>query len=304
MNMRLPPGKKAALAISIDCDGCTVARAREVLGFWNGELGLPVATSMFLFSRNPSAPPQASYLDGDRDALRELYERGWIDTLHSLGDVVAPVPRDEVVRALETLRADGVRLEVWTNHGGPGNSQKLGVATGRGDVPGDPAYVADLLREYGIRYVWPSELTHLVGQDRPATAGEWYGSYPAASWPARLLARILPPRPLGIEPYPGNAQVEPRSLRDGSQVLAFRRYGFWRFDTVPALPRLLAPPVLDRLVESGGSMILYLHIGPSVGVTPELTRAGLDALREVARRPELWVARTADLLRSETNQPG
>lgn len=302
--MRLPPGKKAALAISIDCDGCTVARAREILGYWNEELGLPVATSMFLFSRNPSAPPQASYLDGDRDGLRELYGKGWIDSLHSLGDLVAPVARDEVARAFETLRADGVRLEVWTNHGGAVNVQKLGVPTGRGDLPGDPAYVADLVRDYGIKYVWPSELTHLVGQDRPATAAEWYGSYPGASWPARMLARVLPPRPLGIEPFPGNAQVEPRTLRDGWPVLAFRRYGFWRFDTIPALPRLLAPAVLDRLVESGGSMILYLHIGPSAGETPELTRAGLDALRELARRPEIWVARTVDLLQRETNQPG
>lgn len=302
--MQFPPGKKAALAISIDCDGCTVERCREVLGFWNGELGLPVATSMFLFARNPSTPPQASYLDGDRDALRELYDRGWIDTLHSLGDLVAPVPRDEVARAFETLRADGVRLEVWTNHGGPVNAQKLGVSTGRGDLPGDPAYVADLVRDYGIRYVWPSELTHLVGQGRPATAGEWYRTYPGASGMARLLARILPPRPFGIEPYPGNAQVEPRTLRDGWLVLAFRRYGLWRFDTIPVLPRLLAPAVLDRLVESGGSMILYLHIGPAAGETPELTRAGLDALREVARRPEIWVARTVDLLRNAVKQPG
>lgn len=289
----------ASLALSIDCDGCTVARLREVFSFWRGELGLPVASSMFLFSRNPAAPPQAAYLDGDRDALRDLVERGWIDTLHSLGDLVAPLPRAEVERAFEELRKDGVRIEVWTNHGGPENVHNLLRSNARGDLRGSDAYLADLALAYGIRFVWASELTHVVGQDRPCRPADYYRSYPGASWAAQRAAAFLPgaAAALNLEPFPGNALLRRRALRDGSEVFTFLRHGRWRFDTISVLPRLLSPAVLDELASRGGSMALYLHIGPSRDETRESFQAGLEALRDVARRPEIRMLRTADLLR-------
>ena len=72
-----PAPYRAALALSIDCDGCTIGRLHEVLRYWATDeatplgkgLSLPVAASMFACSRNPAAPPQASYLDGDREGL-------------------------------------------------------------------------------------------------------------------------------------------------------------------------------------------------------------------------------------------
>ena len=107
----MPP----ALALSIDCDGRTVERLHRVLRYWTtGEqtefgqgLGLPVASSMFVYSRNPAAPPQAAYLDGDRDGLLEAYRRGWIDSLHGLGDFTAaqPCARELAQRAFEALAA-------------------------------------------------------------------------------------------------------------------------------------------------------------------------------------------------------
>jgi hypothetical protein len=81
--------------------------------------------------------------------------------------------------------------------------------------------------------------------------------------------------------------------------LSFRRYGRWRFDTISALPGILTPPVLDRLEETGGSMIVYLHIGPSADETPERLQYGMKALEDVARRVRegrLQVLRTVDLL--------
>jgi hypothetical protein len=301
-----------ALALSIDADGCTVDRLRRVLGYWAGReatelgpgLGLPVASSMFAVSANPAAPPQAAYLDGDRDGLLDAYRRGWIDTLHSIGDFAAdrPCTRDLAKRAFDALAADGVRLRVWTNHGGPENAQNFRKAGGTGDVPGSPAYLADLAADYGIRYAWLSALTPVVGQDRAASASEYYAGFPEAPGWKRFAASAFGggvARRLGLEPYAGNRLVEPATLADGRPILAFRRYGRWRVDTVAQLPRILAPAVLDRLQAVGGRMVVYLHIGPSADETPATFRDGLRTLDAVAARVKagtLRVLRTVDLL--------
>jgi hypothetical protein len=314
---------RAALALSIDCDGCTVERLNQVLRYWaTGEetplgrgLGLPVASSMFAYSRNPSAPPQAAYLDGGREGLLEAWRRGWIDTLHTPGDFAADrlCTRDLAKRAFDALAEDGVRLTVWTNHGGPENIQNLLRANASGDVPGSPCYLADLAEAYGIRFVWPSELTPVVGQDRQASAAEYYDGHVEKSGAGRLAARVAHPlgrplvRKLGFEPYAGNRLVEARVLRDGRRTLAFRRYGRWRHDTISRLPSILAPEILDRLEASGGAMIVYLHIGPSSDETAETFRAGMRSLEDVARRvaeKSLWVARTSDLLRHVAAREG
>ena len=311
----------AALALSIDCDGCTVDRLHHVFRYWTGTgetefgpgLGLPVSSSMFAYSRNPAAPPQAAYLDGDRDGLLEAWRRGWIDSLHGLGDFGAgrPCTRDLARRAFEALAADGVRLQVWTNHGGPENVQNMIRPGTIGDVPESPCYLADLAADYGIRYLWPSELTPVVGQDREATAAEYYAAHADRPGGARLLARLAHGwsealvRKAGIEPYPGNHLVERRKLRDGRQILTFRRYGRWRFDTISRLPEILTAPVLDRLAETGGSMVVYLHIGPSGDETPERLYAGMKALDDVARRVRegrLRVMKTVDLLAASAPQ--
>jgi hypothetical protein len=311
----------AALALSIDCDGCTVERLHRVFRYWTGAgetefgpaLGLPVASSMFAYSRNPAAPPQAAYLDGDRAGLLDAWRRGWIDSLHGLGDfsLAHPCTRDLAKRAFETLAADGVKLQVWTNHGGSENVQNLVRPGTAGDVPNSTCYLADLAMDYGIRFLWPSELTPVVGQDRQASAAEYYAAHADRPFGARLLARMAHGwseglvRKAGIDPYPGNRLIERRILRDGREILSFRRYGRWRFDTISRLPEILTDPVLDRLEANGGSMIVYLHIGPSGDETPERLRAGMKAMDAVARRVnegKLKVLKTVDLLAKAAQQ--
>lgn len=305
----------AALALSIDCDGCTIERLHRVFRYWATDektefgpgLDLPVASSMFVYSRNPAAPPQAAYLDGDRDGLLEACRRGWIDSLHGLGDFSAsrPCTREMARQAFDALTADGVRLKVWTNHGGPENVQNLLRPGTIGDVPGSACYLADLAAGYGIRYVWASELTPVIGQGREVSSGEYYAGQADHSRAARWLARAAHGwserlvRKAGIEPFAGNRLVERRMLRDGREVLAFRRYGRWRLDTISRLPSILAPGVLDRLTSSGAAMVVYLHIGPSSDETPETLRDGMKTLDDVARRfreGSLQVLKTVDLL--------
>ena len=79
-------------------------------------------------------------------------------------------------------------------------------------------------------------------------------------------------------------------------------------DRISRLPEILPSTVLDRLVASGGAMVVYLHIGPSGDETPERLSAGMKALDEVARRVRegtLGVFRTVDLLEraAETYSP-
>ena len=296
--MASPP----ALALSIDCDGCTLERLRHVLGYWAGTLGLPVASSMFCYSRNPASPAQAAYLDGDREGLLDAYRRGWIDSLHTTGDFAAdrPCTREMAKRAFDALEADGVRISVWTNHGGPENRQKCLDGGGTGDLPDSPGYLADLAVAYGIRHWWLSELTPVVGQDREADAMEYYRERDDLP-PWTRLAGCL-----GILPYEGNALFVPRRFRDGREVRTFRRYGRWRHDTVARLPSILSARVLDRLESSGGAMVVYLHVGPSADETPENFQAGLKSMDEVARRVRegrLRVLRTADLLKERDVAP-
>ena len=305
----------AALALSIDCDGCTVERLHRVLRYWaTGEatefgpgLDLPVASSMFAYSRNPAAPPQAAYLDGDREGLLDAWRRGWIDSLHGLGDFTAdrPCTRELARRAFERLAADGIRIRVWTNHGGQENVQNLLRPGTLGDVAGSDCYLADLAAEYGIRYIWASELTPVVGQGRDVSPAEYYAAQVDAPRLARWVARAAHGwserliRKANIEPFSGNRLVETRPLRDGREMAVFRRYGRWRFDTISRLPAILTREVLDRLSVSNGAMIVYLHIGPSGDETPETLRAGMKALDDVARRARegsLRVLKTVDLL--------
>lgn len=316
------PPRPAALALSIDCDGCTVERLHRVFSYWTGTgeaefgpgLGLSVASSMFAYSRNPSAPPQAAYLDGDRDGLLDAWRRGWIDSLHGLGDFTAaePCTRGMAKRAFEALAADGVKIRVWTNHGGPENVQNMVRPGTLGDVPDSACYLSDLAADFGIRYLWPSELTPVVGQDRDATPGEYYAAHSDRPAGARLLARFghgwseRLVRKSGIEPYAGNRLIERRRLRDGRELLMFRRYGRWRFDTIAVLPEILTEAVLDRLVSTRGSMIVYLHIGPSGDERPERFRAGMKAMDAVARRVRegtLEVLKTVDLLERSASAP-
>lgn len=311
----------ASLALSIDCDGCTGERLRRVFQYWATDeptefgpgLSLQVAASMFVYSRNPSSPPQSSYLDGDRKPLIDAFRRGWIDTLHGLGDFSAahPCTRDLARRAFDELATDGVRLKVWTNHGGQENVQNLLRPGTCGDLPGSPSYLADLAWEYGIRYVWPSELTPVIGQDRDAAPSEYYASHGDRPLPARWFAtfahgvseRLV--RKVGFEPYGGNRLIERRALRDGRPMAVFRRYGRWRIDTISRLPEILSPAVLDRLVNTGGKMAVYLHIGPSGDETPLNLRDGLKAMDGVARRVRegvLRVVKTVDLLEQADQQ--
>lgn len=268
--LRYPHPFKAALAIASDIDSCSPERFVEIHKFLD-DVGVPVGDSFFFYA----SPDQLNWQD-HRDVVLDGLRRGWIDTIHGYGDFneKGGFTREMAQRALAELRGAGFALEIFSNHGDTRNAQNLCHTGGRGDVKDAPEYHADLLVRAGVRFVWPTWLTHLVGQDRDADAWEWAVTYPNASVARRVGAALL--SAMGfigmIDPYPGNDLVRLHTLRNGQKVYAFRRYGVWRRDDVPALRELVSRERIERLVERGGASIVYTHLGRNWSPIPEFAQ--------------------------------
>jgi hypothetical protein len=293
--LRFPYPYRAALAIASDADDCGPERFLQIHRHLNEQLGLDVAGSFFL----TAAPGQLNWRD-HRDVVIEGLRRGWLDTIHGIGDFNGRggFRREMAAEGLGALKGAGWTVEVFSNHGDAHNAQNLMAAGGRGDVPGAEEYWTDLMIRHGVRFVWPTWLTHLIGQDRDADAMEWTWNTPGASAARRFGATVL--AAIGFvgfaDPYPGNELVRRVTLGDGASVYAFRRYGLWRRDDVPALRELIAPERIRRLVERGGAAIVYTHLGRNWSPIPEFEK--LKAF------PELWIVRTSRLLRAVAVRDG
>jgi hypothetical protein len=326
------------LAITSDIDGCTPERFEGIHRFLNGELGLDVGDSFWFYCANPAASSPLSYFEGvsDRPApaaprILDWIRRGWIDCLHSYGNFeqVGGFRREMAMRALEVVAREGLRIQVWINHGGPfHNLQNLMHPRCLGDLPRYPSpngtdqpvleYHADLTVDAGMRFCWSQDLlTPVVGQDRPCGRLEHHreaGGLPsgrrlgavaldlAASLAPPALARALRKGSayLGVPPYEGNDLIEPAVLRDGRRIYRFRRHGDYRRDAPEDLPALLAPEVLDRLEGSGGSLSLFTHLGkPRSPRERAFLPEEVEALRQLSERHRegrVRVVRTSRLL--------
>jgi hypothetical protein len=242
-------------------DFCTLGRwltTQESTPLGPG-LGLPMSSSFWFFSEDPENLG-FSYFEGDdcgrtsRHApyLAELLKLGYLDTLHAYGgfDVRGGFRRQHAQVALAELDRLGVRLSVWTNHGSALNVQNLGGqwanTYAQGDVPGNAAYHADLLPEAGFRYFWLDafatnrfSLGNPVGRDFE----DGLASRDESPWGDRTLCHD--------------------ALRDGREILAFRRFrGRRRYAPDPSsLADQISPQNLDHLESSGGAVILYQHLG-------------------------------------------
>ena len=255
--------------------------------------------------RSPGSPNQFTVFDrltstmtDDGESILEYVRHGFLDVLHTYGCFTdsAHFKRALAETALEALRARGIQIETWVNHGPPTNVQCMGTRDEwQGDAVGTPGYHADLTVEYGVRWVWTgSEMTDRIALD--------------ASKPGRLQSRIR-------KRFDGHtALVEPYRLRDGQPVRRFYRYtGLGgRTPVLEDLPRQLSTTNLDELVKAEGCAIVYQHLAvrrlrPGFGTdvyrpTDEgwFALEEISALRALAQRyhdGEIWVVPTTSLLR-------
>lgn len=310
---------RAALAVCNDADQLTADSFRRLHGFlsteadteWGPGLALPLGGSFFMF-RSPDSPNEftvfdrlSSVITDDGEFILECAQRGILDVLHTYGCFTDPThfTRGLAETAIETLRARGIRIKTWVNHGPPTNVQCMGThECWQGDTVGTPGYHADLTVGYGVRWVWTgTEMT-----DR--TALDASRSISRVDRVGRVKRRIR-----GADDLHKHL-VEPHTLRDDQRVRSFYRYSglSGRTPVLDDLPGQLSAANLDELVRVGGYAIVYQHLAvrrlrPGFGVGAYrpvdknwFSPAELEAFRRLARRyrdGEIWVAPTTHLLR-------
>jgi hypothetical protein len=308
---------RAMLAIASDLDETPDAASYfEVMRYLNGTaptafgpgLGLEVGNSIYF----DMPAGQFSYWnahEAERERLRVLIRSGHIDCLHSFGDLATT--RAHAARALEELDRHGCRLEVWVDHGTARTNFGADIMQGEGDVPGAPAYHADLTSSFGIRYVWRGRVTSVIGQDIPRRlAGLWRFDHPFAS--TRTVAKEFAKGWLGRHGSPkyamhaSNRLLREVRLRDGRPMREFLRAnpswgGVSCHETAAGIAEVLTDRLLDTLIARGGVCVLYTHLGKPPGA-PALafgarTRQAFERLAERYRSGALLVATTQRVLR-------
>lgn len=167
---------KGGLSISNDAEFMSYAFFETLMYFtntsvdtaWGKGLNIPMSSSVFFYSAHNY---NFSYVDGitldaplnpEAKHIDAHIKNGWIDTLHAYGDFdhIGGFTRAHAERCLKTLDNKKLKIKIFTNHGGVENIQNVGVdaAYHEGDKPNSPAYHADLMAEYGIKYIWSDSM--------------------------------------------------------------------------------------------------------------------------------------------------
>jgi len=269
-------------------------------------IGLEVGNSLY-FDMPAGQLSYWSTDDAGRAALRDLIRSGHIDCLHSYGDHATT--RAHAGRAIDDLVRHDCRPQVWIDHATAITNFGADIMQGQGDVPGSPAYHADLTCGMGVRYVWRGRVTSVIGQDAPRSLGGILDSthvVPSAkTWAKELVKGVLGAS--GSDKYalhPPNAVLRPARLRDGRRVHEFLRAnphwgGVSSADNATGLADVLTPRMLDRLESRGGAMVLYTHLGKIRDAREPFaapTRAALAHLAARARDGRMLVTTTRRLL--------
>jgi len=313
---------RCALTISSDVDGTTsVGEFLTIQEFLNTRnqtplgqgLGLEIGNTFFaksdrfgFLSPNPV----------DREVILDLLRSGYVDGIHSF-DMART--REEIERVVETLSTAGASIDVWINHGtAPSN---LGPGSGcLGDDDGSVPYHTDFsVNRLGYEFVWMGAVSGIVGQGRPISSASFVDGFDRRHPIRSLLNNVAQEQmkftlaALGSSRYSMrryNELVRVARLDDGQPVFEFTRSnqcpsGLWgECATAPGLADTLRDEVLDALVDGGGYMIVYTHLGKNEGF-PHLPPPTVQALRSLAERNRsgtVWVTTTSRLLRYYVNK--
>lgn len=311
----LPYPYRAMLAICSDLDETPNRHVyREIMRFLNTAEETAMGPGVDLEVGNTiyfdMPPDQFAYWNTDdagRDMIRTLIQSGHIDCLHSYGDLATT--RSDAARALDELTAHDCRLQTWIDHGVAPTNFDPDILDGHGAEIGHKAYHADLTMDYGIQYVWRGRVTSIIGQDVPAQLGGLFNlAHPLAS--GRTLLKEVAKRRLARNDNPKymmhgpNKTLRVNTLPDGRRIYEFMRSnphwgGVSSCDEGRHIGEVLTSDVLDRLIERGGTCVLYTHLGkidnPTVPFNPKAVIA-FRRLSEMFRRGQILVTTTRRLL--------
>lgn len=269
-------------------------------------LGLEVGNSIY-FDMPPSQFSYWNTDDSGRAMMRALIQSGHIDCLHSFGDLACT--RRHAGRALDELARYGCQIPVWTDHAVAPSNFGADIMRGYGDIPGHPAYHADLTLDFGVRYVWRGRVTSVLGQEsQRSLRGIYDGNHRVAS--AKTIGKEAVK---GVLAHWGNTKyrmhgrnrvLRPVTLRSGHHVFEFIRSnphwgGVSCGETAEGLAQVLRDDALSRLVEAGGVCVLYTHLGKIQRVDEPLgppTRKALALLAQYSRAGKILVTTARRLL--------
>lgn len=301
------------LAICSDIDQTTLERfvllhrflnTREETSLGRG-LGLDVADSFWFYAPHGNAPAatQMSFFagmdwrerSGSADQILRFIRGGWIDTLHSFGNFNEhPVgqpgsfTREHAERALAALEEAGVGVKIWSNHGNRNNIQNiLREQHWVGDQPGHHSRHSDLLRRFGIRFVWSSFMSADFRRDVPVELSKLRDDQFVWRFSRQDYAFFRDVK--GAEQLAARFGVPIRESDGG--VLAV----VWH---PRALHVQLSSENLNELIEKGGYAVVGQHLGVGVrgkALPPEAIRA-LHRLKHAEEAGDILVARTSRLL--------
>ncbi len=313
---KIPYPYKAMLAICSDLDETPDKDVYwEIMKFLNTSeetamgpgVGLEVGNSIY-FDMPKGQFAYWNTDDSGREMVRSLIKSGHIDCLHSYGDLATT--RRYAANALDELDTYGCKLEVWVDHGTAPTNFGSDIMAGHGDEPGHPAYHADLTIGYGIKYIWRGRVTSITGQDVPARLGSIFEkSHPVASGGTLLketAKRIL--AKAGDKKYSMhslNETLRSVALRDNNQVYEFIRSnphwgGVSSCDQGRHIANVLTNVMLKRLINRGGTCILYTHLGkidnPEIPFGHDEVES-FRTLARMARDENILVATTQRLLK-------
>ncbi len=312
---RIPAPYKAMLAICSDLDETPdkdvyfeiskYLNTTQLTSMGTG-VGLEVGNTIYF----DMPPNQFSYWNTDdqgRARVRELIRAGYIDCLHSYGDLATT--RNNVERALSELVYHNCQLKVWIDHAQVPTNFGGDIMCGYGDVLGADAYHADITTAYGIEYVWRGRVTSVIGQNIPKNLHgivNWAHPLDSGKTLAKEVFKGLLAK-AGSEKYAmhaGNAILRKISLRSGQNVREFFRANpFWGgvglSATASGLASVLTREMLECLMAREGVSVLYTHLGKIKNRTelfPAKTISALEVLAQYSRGRKILVTTTKRLL--------
>jgi hypothetical protein len=252
---------------------------------------------------------QFSYWNTDNDGrekVRKLIKSGHIDCLHSFGDNATD--RTLAERDIQELQNNQCFIKVWVDHAQAVTNLGEDIMQGYGDVPGHNAYHADILLEYGIRYIWKGRITSLIGQEteRSYKAILNKNIIKSGKTLSKQIIKDLAGK-LGSRKYyfhRDNSLLKEVKLRNGASTKEFIRCNpYWggveNAATADGFAEVITNKFLDQLERSSGMCILYTHLGKITdkqNIFSEGTKNAFLTIKRYAEKKSLLVTTTSRLL--------
>jgi len=315
MILKYPFPYKSWFTIANDPDNTLIEDWHELNQFLWNTLDLPLSNSLFIKSFNHNLPDQVNLIDHP-EILSQKHDiiHTWGDYMHSrnLG-----FDRKDAIEACEILKKSAIEPKVWIDH-----SQFIGNllhSSNKGSIPQtrdasgivykNYVYTLDLIKKIGIRYIWDGKITDVVGQDRIISPSKYFINKSTFSIKAVvkiILYHMLRSKRIRNRLHlniPCNKQYFPLTFPDGNTLYCFRRYGTWKDADIYGLGKILAPNIIDSLLESESTMVAYTHLGKRpVSKTdesfhiPDETKRSLDYIKKKYERKELMISPISEMI--------